>query len=97
MSPQIYKAPNDKEPEGSAKIYNSRGDPEENTWDSKNPNQEREYTLSISEEDRKKSFETEDKRWSTANRVRDWVILVILIIFWIGFQLSFYFLEPGLR
>ena len=58
---------------------------------------EREYTLSISDEDRQKSFETEDKRWEQGEQIRDWVVLIIAILFWLGFQLSFYFLVPGIK
>jgi hypothetical protein len=61
------------------------------------PEAERRYTLSISDEDREKSFQTEDARWETRKQVRDWIILVILIIVWLAFQLSFFFLVPGIR
>ena len=58
---------------------------------------ERDYTLSISDEDRQKSFEVEDRRWEKNQQIRDWTILIVAILFWIGFQLSFYFLVPGIR
>lgn len=58
---------------------------------------EREYTLSISDEDRQKSFEIEDRRWERSKIIQDWVVLGIAIVVWLAFQLSFYFLVPGIK
>lgn len=58
---------------------------------------ERQYTLSISEDDRLESFATEDERWEPHNQVRDWIVLAIAIAIWVGFELSFYLLVPGIR
>ena len=57
---------------------------------------ERRYSISISDEKREKSFAEEDQRWETNRQVRDWIILIIAIVFWIAFQLSVYFLVPGI-
>lgn len=59
--------------------------------------QERQYTLSISEEDRQRSFELEDKRWARNKQIRDWLILIGLILIMWAWQLIVYFSEPGLR
>lgn len=59
--------------------------------------QHRHYTLSISEEDRQRSFAHEDERWSRRNQVRDWLILGVAIVVWVAFQLSFYFIVPGIK
>lgn len=57
---------------------------------------ERKYMLSISNEDRQKSFAEEDQRWETNRQIRDWILLIAGILFWVAFQLSIYFLIPGL-
>ena len=59
--------------------------------------EERNYTYSISEEDRKKSFEIEDVRWTRANQLADWGKLGIMILIYIAWSLIVYILEPGLR
>ncbi len=113
MSPEIYKAPGEEPgKDDDAKIYKAPGEGSQgrqggrepgytsspgNDFNSKNSSEERHYTLSISDEDRQRSFDTEDKRWATNLQVRDWIMLLIAIVIWVGFQLSFYFLEPGLR
>ncbi len=58
---------------------------------------ERRYGLSISDEDRKKSFEIEDERWSTKNQVKDWLKLGGMVLLTAIWCLIVYFLEPGLR
>lgn len=57
----------------------------------------RQYTLSISEEDRQKSFSVEDERWERRYQVRDWLILVAMVLITLIWQFLVYFLEPGLR
>jgi hypothetical protein len=39
----------------------------------------------------------EDVRWSRQARNRAWVILALMIALSIGWMLTVYFLEPGLR
>ena len=58
---------------------------------------ERQYTYSISEEDRQKSFEIEDKRWEKNRQIGDWLKLGLMILLFWGWTLLVYFLEPGLR
>ncbi len=61
------------------------------------PDQRRQYTLSITEEDRQRSFEHEDERWERHRQVRDWLLLGVAALFWVAFQLSFFFLVPGIK
>ena len=58
---------------------------------------ERQFTFSISEEDRQKSFEIEDKRWSRSEQIKDWLKLGLMMAIMLGWGLLVYFLEPGLR
>ena len=39
----------------------------------------------------------EDVRHSRGSIIRAWIILAVLMIFYIGWTLTVYFLEPGLR
>jgi hypothetical protein len=39
----------------------------------------------------------EDVRYSRGSLVRAWVILAIIALFYIGWTLTVYFIEPGLR
>ena len=39
----------------------------------------------------------EDVRHSRGSMVRAWIILAILVVFYVGWTLTVYFLEPGLR
>jgi hypothetical protein len=39
----------------------------------------------------------EDVRHSRGSLVRAWVILAVLALFYLGWTLTVYFLEPGLR
>ncbi len=57
----------------------------------------RQYTYSISEEDRKKSFEMEDARWTRKKQLADWGKLGIMILVFWAWTLLVYLLEPGLR
>ena len=57
----------------------------------------RQYTVSISEEDRRKSFEIEDERWQLKYQLRDWLILGVLVLITLVWTLFVYFLQPGLR
>lgn len=58
---------------------------------------ERQYTISISEENRLKSFQIEDERWATSEQVKDWLKLALMIAVDLAWMLIVYFLEPGLR
>ena len=58
---------------------------------------ERKYTLSITEEDRRKSFEIEDKRWARDKQIGDWLKLGLFIVVDLAWMAVVYFLEPGLR
>jgi hypothetical protein len=39
----------------------------------------------------------EDVRHSRGSEVRAWVIIAILVVFYIAWTLTVYFIEPGLR
>jgi hypothetical protein len=58
---------------------------------------ERQYTFSITDEDRDRSFEIEDRRWERGQQIRDWLILALMIAISLGYHLLVFFLEPGLR
>lgn len=62
-----------------------------------NPEHHRRYTVSISDEDRSRSFELEDERWQVKNQVRDWLILAVLVLITVGWNLLVYFMEAGLK
>ncbi|MGE5224296.1 MAG: hypothetical protein ACM3PY_17810 [Omnitrophica WOR_2 bacterium] len=58
---------------------------------------ERRYGLSMTNEDRKKSFQIEDERWSRDNQIKDWLKLGLMMVIMIVWMATVYFLEPGLR
>ena len=58
---------------------------------------ERQYTYSISEEDRQKSFDIEDERWTRGKQARDWMKLGLMILIYWAWCLIVFLLEPGLR
>lgn len=58
---------------------------------------ERRYTISISEENRQRSFQIEDERWATGEQVKDWLKLALMIAIDLAWMLIVYLLEPGLR
>jgi hypothetical protein len=39
----------------------------------------------------------EDVRYSRRSLIRAWVILAVLVLFYLGWTLTVYFIEPGLR
>ena len=39
----------------------------------------------------------EDVRHSRGSMIRAWIILAVLMLFYVGWTLTVYFLEPGLR
>ena len=59
--------------------------------------EQRQYTISISEADRQKSFQIEDERWSRSNQLRDWLILGVMVFVTLFWMILVYLLEPGLR
>lgn len=58
---------------------------------------ERKYTMSISDEDRRKAFQMEDARWATSEQVKDWLKLGAMVLITVIWSLFIYFIEPGLR
>jgi uncharacterized membrane protein YdfJ with MMPL/SSD domain len=38
-----------------------------------------------------------ETRWSRRSVIRAWVILAVIALFYLGWTLTVYFLEPGLR
>ncbi len=57
----------------------------------------RQPTFWYNEKDREASFQMEDARWSTANQIKDWLKLLVLVVGTIVWGLIVYFIEPGLR
>ncbi len=49
------------------------------------------------EKDRETSFAMEDKRWRKSEQIKDWLKLLILVLFTLAWHLTVYFLEPGMR
>ncbi len=47
--------------------------------------------------ERKRSFEAEDGRWERRQQWRDWMILLVMIALSLGYHMTIYALEPGLR
>jgi len=58
---------------------------------------ERQYTLSISEEHRRQSFDIEDERWSTRQQIGDWLKLGFIVVVYLAVTYAVYLLEPGLK
>jgi len=58
---------------------------------------ERQYTLSISEEARRRSFEIEDERWARDKQVKDWLKLGLMVAITLLWNLLVFFLQPGLK
>lgn len=42
-------------------------------------------------------YEREDDRWSFRNQLKDWGILLLMMLIYLGWTLTVYFLEPGIR
>jgi hypothetical protein len=42
-------------------------------------------------------YQREDTRWERATSVRDWIILLVLIVLHTSWMLVVFFLEPGIR
>ncbi|HZD78863.1 MAG TPA: hypothetical protein VE646_02325 [Actinomycetota bacterium] len=39
----------------------------------------------------------EQERWTTPNQIKDWLVLLLMMVVFIGWGLGVYFFEPGLR
>ena len=53
--------------------------------------------MPLAEEQRRRSFELEDRRWEARQQVRDWIWLAVMIIAYCAWTLFVYLTEPGLR
>lgn len=73
------------------------GSPERSETPGHHDPEERHYTLSISEEARKRSFEIEDERWSTRQQIGDWLKLGLAVVVYLAVTYAVYLLEPGLK
>jgi hypothetical protein len=49
------------------------------------------------EEQPESHLERADERWSLANQLRDWGILLVMILIYLTWTLTVYFFEPGIR
>lgn len=58
---------------------------------------ERHYTLSISEDHRRHSFDIEDERWERGQQIGDWLKLGFIVLIYLAVTYAVYLLEPGLR
>lgn len=43
------------------------------------------------------NFEREDDRWRWQNQVRDWLILLVMVVIYLVWTGVVYFFEPGIR
>lgn len=67
--------------------------------DGDNPSDQREEGIRVgrlTDRERRRSFEEEDRRWSTGHQVRDWLVLVGLMAISVAWMLALALLEPGL-
>ena len=53
--------------------------------------------MPLAEEERRRSFELEDRRWDAREQLRDWIWLAVMIVAYCAWTLFAFFLEPGLR
>jgi hypothetical protein len=53
--------------------------------------------MPLAEDEHRRSFELEDRRWAARDQVRDWIWLAVMIIVFTAWTLFVYLLEPGLR
>ena len=53
--------------------------------------------MPLAEDERRRSFELEDRRWETRQQVRDWMWLAVMIIVYTAWTLFVYLVQPGLR
>lgn len=50
-----------------------------------------------SEDERRASFAIEDERWATGEQVKDWAILLAMIVVSLAYHLVIFAFQPGLR
>ncbi|HDZ73242.1 MAG TPA: hypothetical protein ENH55_10800 [Aurantimonas coralicida] len=53
--------------------------------------------LSYSDDEVVSSFEAEDRRWTLRAQTIDWLILATMIVVSLGYHLTIFALQPGLR
>jgi hypothetical protein len=53
--------------------------------------------MPLAEDERRRSFELEDRRWEARQQVRDWIWLAVMIVAYCAWTLIVYLVEPGLR
>ena len=53
--------------------------------------------MPLAEDERRRSFELEDRRWEAGQQLRDWIWLAAMIIAFCAWTLFVYLVEPGLR
>jgi hypothetical protein len=53
--------------------------------------------MPLAEEERRRSFELEDRRWEPRQQLRDWIWLAVMIVAYCAWTLFVYLTEPGLR
>lgn len=58
---------------------------------------ERHYTLSISEDERQRSFDIEDERWERSRQIGDWLKLGLVVVIYLAVTYAIYLFEPGIR
>jgi hypothetical protein len=51
----------------------------------------------LSDEDLRRSYEAEDRRWSRGHQLRDWIVLLALVLVTVAWGGIVFLLEPGLR
>lgn len=56
-----------------------------------------EREMPLAEDERRRSFELEDRRWEARQQVRDWIWLAVMIVAYCAWTLFVYLVEPGLR
>ena len=53
--------------------------------------------MPLAEEERRRSFELEDRRWEPRQQLRDWIWLAVMIVVYCAWTLFVFLTEPGLR
>jgi hypothetical protein len=51
----------------------------------------------LTDDDLRRSYDVEDRRWARGRQIRDWVVLAILCGGTLLWMIVVYLLEPGLR
>jgi hypothetical protein len=55
------------------------------------------HDMPLAEDERRRSFELEDRRWDAREQLRDWIWLAVMIVAYCAWTLFAFLLEPGLR